>query len=71
MRAVDHYTEAEKLLLTVANLNGAEPEQATEYLAAAQVNATLALAGATALQAYTDGSEDELEDWAKAAGEGE
>lgn len=64
MRAVAHYTEAEKLLLLAGDAD-ADP---TEYLAAAQVHATLALAGATAMQAYCSGDSTELEDWEAAAG---
>lgn len=68
MRSVEHYLEAEEQLLH-AEKAGAESLE-TRHLLAAQVHATLALAGATALQAYSRGSEAELEDWADAAGDG-
>lgn len=79
MRAVDHYTEAEKLLDTVTSgdddglivtldAEGMRGGFTTHTLAAAQVHATLALAGATALQAYSTGNEDELTTWEDIAG---
>lgn len=66
--AIQHYREAEQLLSYADEVeSGSDAER--NLLAAAQVHATLALAGATALQAYSDGSEDELEAWARAAGD--
>lgn len=69
MRSVDHYIAAEQLLQSAAE------HEASGLLAAARLNllhaqthATLALAGATALQAYTTGDEDELADWETIAG---
>lgn len=59
MRAIDHYREAEELLH-----NDGRPG----VVAAAQVHALLALAGATALQAYSSGDEPELAEWQAAAG---
>lgn len=67
MRAVEHYTYAEQLLdMAGDDENGSDQER--YHLAAAQAHATLALAGATALQAYSQGGEPELDDWQFAAG---
>lgn len=70
MRAIEHYREAEELVGCVVDQNGAIPSDpsARAILAAAQVRATLALAGATALQAYSSGDEPELDEWQAAAG---
>lgn len=66
MRAVDHYAKAEDLLEHAhEQVSGPAPEA---NIAAAQVHATLALAGATAMQAYSRADDTELDDWAEAAG---
>ncbi len=68
MRACDHYTEAEQF---IERADTAPTYDARiELLAAAQAHATLALAGATALQSYArvDNSDGELADWEHAAG---
>jgi len=67
MRAVEHYTAAEEYLDIAEDAErGSDKERF--HVAAAMVRATLALAGATALQAYSQGNEDELTDWEAAAG---
>lgn len=69
MRAVEHYTEAENVLALVARGEANEDsDERAAVLAIAQVHATLALAGATALQAYTTGDETELAEWERATG---
>lgn len=72
MRACDHYLEAERILGVAAQQLAEDGPDvgADEEIALAQVHATLALAGATALQAYSRGHEPELEDWIDAAGDG-
>ena len=67
MRAVDHYAEAEKAL-DRSHREPIDDGTAGYYLARAQVHATLALAGATAMQAYSTAQDAELDDWAEAAG---
>ena len=44
MNGPDHYREAERL---INRAGGSDPESASQYLAEAQVHATLALAAAT------------------------
>lgn len=77
MSAIWHYLEAEKLaknadelLDDAAKANGEADAVAGFHMAIAraQVHATLALAGATALQAYSTGNEDELTTWEDIAG---
>lgn len=73
MRAVDHYVEAEICQSAAADCEGrGELDVAALNLQHAQVHATLALAGATALQSYTrmgdEASDAELDDWQVAAG---
>lgn len=70
MRAVDHYLEAEKLAGDAAQQmeEDGPGTGADETCALAQVHATLALAGATAMQAYSTSQDTELDDWAQAAG---
>jgi hypothetical protein len=69
MRAVDHYREAEKVLQVIANGDhGGDPTVLGGLVGVGQIHATLALAGATALQAYSTGDEAELADWETAAG---
>lgn len=64
MRGVDHYKKAEVLVET------ADRDNDDAAAALAQVHATLALAGATALATYcrVEGSDGELADWEHAAG---
>lgn len=69
MRAVDHYTTAEEYLDIGEDAElGSDKERF--HVAAAQVHALLALAGATALQAYctAEDTDGELNDWQDAAG---
>lgn len=55
MNGPEHYVEAERLLAVVDNGQAADTDLATsELLAMAQVNATLALAAATALQDHPE-----------------
>lgn len=78
MRAIDHWKLADVLsteLLETINEMRESPDEALELapflsatMAFGQLHATLALAGATALQAYSQGNEDELTDWEAAAG---
>lgn len=63
MRAVEHYLEAERLLDPRSFGDGRKTLPSPEATAAAQAHALLALAGATALQAYSKGGEAELDDW--------
>ncbi|TAK32292.1 MAG: hypothetical protein EPO40_02915 [Myxococcaceae bacterium] len=68
MSAVDNYRESERLLGLVARAPR-DGTEAAELIGLAQVHATLALAGATALQSYARvGDDDELDDWKAAAG---
>lgn len=74
MRSVDHYIKAEKaveLIAEAARDGQVTDSQVANTLAAAQIHATLAVAGAHALNAYSRGDEQELEDWAAAAGDAE
>lgn len=66
MRAVDHYKEAERCLDSAAEDQGAELEALNLQWAIA--HGLLALAGATALTAYSQGTEAELNAWETAAG---
>lgn len=69
MRAVDHYLAAEDDLEAAEQApGGTARQQALMYRA--QVHAALALAGATAMHAYTTSAPDdpELADWEDAAG---
>src|SRR5258708_13194579 len=69
MDAVEHYREAERLLTVCAgDQRGSELDAACT--AAAQVHATLALAGATALQGMSESGlpQRDCEAWVKAAG---
>lgn len=67
-RAVWHYQESEQQI-EYADAAGTESLE-TRHLLCAQVHATLALAGATALASYcrVEGSDGELADWEHAAG---
>lgn len=78
-RAVDHYAVADALAASLTesfdDMKELEPDEAATMaplllatLAFGQLHATLALAGATALQAYSTGDENELADWEHAAG---
>ncbi|GAA4849556.1 hypothetical protein GCM10023403_10350 [Pseudonocardia benzenivorans] len=67
MRAVDHYREAEQTLEVAKDASDLD-NSVLAAIAVAHVHATLALAGATALQAYSTGDENELADWEHAAG---
>ncbi|OJY47629.1 hypothetical protein [Pseudonocardia sp. 73-21] len=71
MRAVDRYVEAEAQIecAAIARADG-EDDAVSYHLRLAQANATLALAGATALQSYARVGDDdsELDDWKAAAG---
>lgn len=66
MKSWEHYAEAERQI-EYAEQAGSEGME-TRHLLCAQVHATLALAGATALQAYSGGDEPELDEWQAAAG---
>ena len=73
MRATEHYAEAERLLdYDPEDLRDpiADAEVAQYRVQQAQAHATLALAGATALQSYArvGGDDSELDDWKAAAG---
>lgn len=81
MRSVDHWKRAQDLvdmvtdadtemIVSLGNGGDSPGEFTTQTLAAAQVHATLALAGATALQAYITAEDPhhECEDWQDAAG---
>jgi hypothetical protein len=76
MRAVEHYREAEEHLRASEwqrqqageNDDDAAMADAMHEAAMGQLHATLALAGATALTAYSKGDEAELADWEFAAG---
>lgn len=72
MRAVDHYVAAEQLLALAEATDTADPlvdvEVAQHRVACAQVHASLALAGATAMQSYGTAQDAELDDWQAAAG---
>ena len=52
MNGPDHYLEAQRL---IHRAGGSDPERASQYLAEAQVHATLALAAAT-LDSDSDGN---------------
>lgn len=69
MRGCEHYTYAETLLdMAVRDVQGSTAER--YHLDLAAVHATLALAGATALQsdARVEVDDAELADWQAAAG---
>lgn len=68
MKATDHYRDAERQIDLAYETSNVEREAL--HLATAQVHATLALAGATALQSYArvDDSDDELGEWESVAG---
>lgn len=66
MRACEHYVEAEEQIRYADEAQTESLE--TRHLLCANVHATLALAGATAMQAYVRGDSDELADWEAAAG---
>jgi hypothetical protein len=66
VRAVDHYLIAEDLLERYEDNQTILPDLNVRI----GHHAMLALAGATALQAYSRGNEAELDDWADAAGGG-
>jgi hypothetical protein len=72
MRAVEHYQEAERLIADVTDSEGnTGPSSAcAAQMQLAALHATLALAGATALQSYArvGDSDGELADWEAAAG---
>lgn len=71
MRACDHYLKAEQsveLIVEAARNGEVTDDEVANTLAAAQVHATLAVAGAHALNAYSRGDEPELDEWAAAAG---
>lgn len=72
MRAVEHWLEAERLAGDAKQQmeEDGPGTGADETCALAQVHATLALAGATALQSYARVKVDdaELDDWKAAAG---
>jgi hypothetical protein len=71
MRAVDHWLEAERLLGEVTDADSdADPAAIALLVQFTQAHATLALAGATALQSYARVGDDdgELDDWKTAAG---
>lgn len=72
MRACDHYLRSERILADLEELVPTGEVTETDIantLAAAQVHATLAVAGAHALNAYSRGDEPELDDWQAAAGD--
>lgn len=73
MRAVDHYLEAEGALELLASGEANDDDAVrAAILGIAQVHATLALAGATAMGSYArvddEASDAELDDWLAAAG---
>lgn len=70
MKATDHYRDAERHLDRAYECDSDQAEREALHLATAQVHATLALAGATALQSYArvDDSDDELAEWERTAG---
>ncbi|HMH92614.1 MAG TPA: hypothetical protein VK586_16200 [Streptosporangiaceae bacterium] len=67
MTGPQHYREAGRLVSLAAATSRERPDWAAEYLAAAQVNATLALAAATALSRFGDLPAYDSDAWMAAA----
>jgi hypothetical protein len=64
----EHYRAAEKLMKDAMRTSRDDDELAMQFLAAAQVHATLALAAATALAQGTAAENGERVVWRRAAG---